>query len=110
MSETFLIDRIPAIKIFSDMLDETSNKRILRIIGAEKMGKSRLMREYRKLTLEKWMGNCALIDLRLTFQSYGDIVFQITQQTPNIEYTNFSDAQQQLSTTPKVAYIGQIAQ
>lgn len=102
MSETFLIDRIPAIKLFSDMLEGKSNNRILRIVGAGKMGKSRLLREYRKLTLEKKAGDCALIDLRSKFQNYGDIVFQITQQVPVVEFTNFSNVQQQLSSAPKV--------
>jgi hypothetical protein len=102
MSDTVLIDRIVAIQKFSEMLEGTSNKRILRIVGSEKMGKSRLLREYRKLVQEKWKGNCALIDLRSKFQSYGDIVFQVTQQISIIEYSNFSDIQQQLSSAPKV--------
>lgn len=102
MNETFLIDRISAIKLFSDMLDNTSNKRILRIIGAEKMGKSRLLREFKKLMKEKWEGDCALVDLRSKLQGYSDIIFQITQQISTIEYSNYIEVQQKFSPTPKV--------
>lgn len=102
MSETVLIDRVQAIKLFSEMLEGTKNIRVLRIIGAGKMGKSRLLREFRKLMREKWTGNCALIDLRSKFQSYGDIVFQISQQVSIVGYTNFLNTQQQLSSAPKV--------
>jgi hypothetical protein len=79
MSDTILLDRIPAIKMFTLML-EGNGMRVLRITSAEKMGKSRLLREFRKLCYEKWNGCCALIDLRSKFQSYSDIFFQLTQQ------------------------------
>lgn len=106
MSETLLIDRILAVQRFTEMLDSSNKKRILRIIGAENMGKSRLMREFRKLSHEKWKGNCALIDLRSKFQSYSDIVFQITQQIPSIEYDNFLETQQQILSSSKVEIKG----
>jgi hypothetical protein len=102
MSEIVLIDRLAAMAMFSGMLDGTSGNRLLRIIGAEKMGKSRLLREYRKMVQERWGGNCALIDLRSKFQTYSAIVFQVTQQTPNIRYAEFSEAQAQLFSAPKI--------
>ena len=77
MSETFLIDRVIAVQKFSDMLEGTSSKRILRIMGAEKMGKSRLLREYRRQSHERLDADCVLVDLKSSFQSYEDVIFQI---------------------------------
>ena len=101
MSETILIDRVAAIQKFTDLL-EGANIRVLRITGAEKMGKSRLLREYRKLSFENWDSHCALVDLRSKFQSYSDVVFQITQQISSLEFKNFSDVQFQIQSAPKV--------
>lgn len=95
MSETILIDRIAAIQKFTEMLEGT-NIRVLSITGAEKMGKSRLLREYRKLFFENWGSHCALVDLRSKFQSYSDVVFQITQQVSSLEFKNFSEVQLQI--------------
>ena len=83
MSDTILIDRVSVSKAFTLML-EGNGTRVLRITGAEKMGKSRLLREFRKLSSKNWDGCCVLIDLRSKFQSYSDIVFQITQQIPGL--------------------------
>ena len=101
MSDTILIDRVPAIKMFTFML-EGHGTRVLRITGAEKMGKSRLLREFRKLSSENWNSCCVLIDLRSKFQSYSDIVFQITQQIPGLEFNNFFETWQKIQSDPKV--------
>lgn len=102
MSEAILIDRVPAIQRFSDMIEGTSNKRILRIVGIENMGKSRLLREFQLMSDRKWKAHCALVDLRSKYQSYSDIVFQVVQQISSIEYKNFFDTQQRLLEGPKV--------
>ena len=105
MSEIILIDRLPAINKFMIMLEGSSNKRILQIKGIEKMGKSRLLREYRKLS-EKQKKHCALIDLRSQFQSCSDIIFQITQQLPFSSWNNFIETQNQLRSAAKVEIKG----
>jgi hypothetical protein len=108
MSETVLIDRVPALKKFVDMLAGTSSdRRILRIMGAEKMGKSRLLREFRKSSYELYNAHCALVDLRSKFQSYEDVLYQIVQQVTSIEFKSFTDLQNQMSSpTPKVEISG----
>jgi hypothetical protein len=102
MSETILIDRILAVQKFTDMLEGTSKKRILRIIGEGKMGKSRLLQEFGKLSREKWKAHCAFTDLHLNLQGYSNIVYEITLQIPVVEYINFSETRQQISSSPKV--------
>ncbi len=91
-----MIDRVPVLEKFSEMLYGTGKERVLRIIGTENMGKSRLLREFRLLSNKKEGVCCALVDLRSKYQDYSDIVFQITQQMHFIEYRHFSEVQQQL--------------
>jgi hypothetical protein len=102
MSETILIDRVPLVQQFSDMLESKTNKRMLRIIGLENMGKSRLLREFKLLTDVKSNARCALVDLRSRYQGYSDIIFQVTQQIPTIEYKEFFETQQKLSTSHQI--------
>ena len=79
MSDTTLIDRKPAVNHFVNMLDGTLHKRVLRITGSEKMGKSRLLREYYYISREQWRAQCTLSDLRSKLQSFDDTLFVTTQ-------------------------------
>lgn len=102
MSETILIDRIQAVQKFNNMLESSSTTRILRIIGEGKMGKSRLLQEFGKLSREKWNAHCAFINLRSKLQGYSKILFEIKVQIPVSDYANFLETQQQILSNPKV--------
>jgi len=106
MGDTILIDRIPAILKFSAMLEGNSGKRILRIIGTAKMGKSRLLREYKRLALEKEKAYCVLVDLKSKFQNYEDILFQVIRQLSWLEFKNYLGIQQQIIDSNKVEVKG----
>lgn len=102
MSETILIDRVQALEKFLELLEGKNNKRILRITGIQKMGKSRVLREYRRLTIEKQKSHCALVDLRSKFQNYSDVVFQITNQLPLLKWAFSTEVKNQFLSAPKL--------
>jgi len=93
MPDILLIDRKPAMNHFVNMLDGTSTKRVLRITGPEKMGKSRLLREYSRLSKEHWRAQCALSDLRSKLQGFDDILFNITQHIGSVYFPNYRATQ-----------------
>lgn len=80
MSDTVLIDRIPTLELFRAMLDGAQHERILRVTGTEKMGKTRLLREYRRIAEQDYHTRCALIDLRSKLQNHDDFLYAISQQ------------------------------
>jgi hypothetical protein len=102
MSEIILIDRKPVVQEFLNLLGSSKGKRILRITGAEKMGKSRLLREFRNISQESSNSHCTLVDLKSKFQNYGDVIFQITQQLTVLEFKNVVEVQQEMPSPAKI--------
>ncbi len=90
MSENLLIGRSLATDRFREMLAGSRRERILRVTGDEKMGKSRLMREYRHIAEEEFRAQSALIDLRsqLKKKNQGNVLDTVCQQ---IGLTSFLD-------------------
>jgi hypothetical protein len=80
MGDVQLIDRIEATDIFRAMLSRKSDYRILCITGSEKMGKSRLMREYMQLAEGEFNAHAALVDLRSSMLSYSDVLSRASEQ------------------------------
>jgi hypothetical protein len=101
MSDTTLIDRKPAIAMFMSMFDSAPNKRVLRVTGLEKMGKSRVLREYFRIAREQWRAQCTLSDLRSKLQSCDDILFSITEQIGAVYFPNYQ-AIQNNPVSPKI--------
>lgn len=103
MTDSFLIDRVPPISLFRDMLSGAQQLRILRILGEAKMGKSRLIREYRRIVIQEWNGHCALVDhYRSKLQSYDDILHTIVQQLGSQHFPNYQAVYNELVNQAKV--------
>lgn len=109
MSDSILVDRIEVINIFNSMVDAAQPAHVLRMTGSEKMGKSRLMREFRHIAEDQWHAKCALVDLRSTAQDYNDILFSITEQLGIEYFPNYKSVRENLSTQPRVE-VGRVNQ
>lgn len=98
MTDSFLIDRIPATSLFRDMLNGTQHIRILYITGEAKMGKSRLIREYQRIALHEKNGSCALVDHhRSKLHTYDDLLHTIVQQIGPKRFPKYKEVHDELS-------------
>lgn len=100
MSENLLIGRSLATDRFREMLAGSLRERILRVTGAEKMGKSRLMREYRHIAEEEFRAQSALIDLRSQLQkkNQGDVLHIVCQQIGPTSFPQYRTVRDEIST------------
>ena len=103
-----MIGRKPAVERFRQMLSGSLHERILRVSGAEKMGKSRLMREYRRIAINEFRAQCALIDLRpqLQKQNHGDVLEAISQQLGSTYFPKYRAVRDKISTQNTVQVRG----
>lgn len=104
MSDIILIDRVDVVKKFTEMINKANERKMLRVLGAEKMGKSRVIREFRRITSQNENMSYALVDLRSKYQNYCELMFQIVQQITEVEFRNFTEAQRQaiLDSKPEI--------
>lgn len=91
----FLIDRKRVVNSFRSLLSLESMKNILLITGEPKMGKSRLLQEFRKLALENDY-LISFIDLRAKHKSYSDILNSISNQIGEEYFENYKRISQEL--------------
>jgi hypothetical protein len=100
MTEQLLIDRIEAVGLFRALLDKKKSARIMRLTGTEKMGKSRMLREYRHIAEQEYHAHCALVDLRSKLLSHSDLLHVISQQVGPLPI--YGQTRNELSQKPKL--------
>jgi len=67
--ESQLMNCEPHVKIYRDMLRREVSERVLLIKGEAKMGKSNLLRVFRRIGEQEKQANCALVDIRTSVKS-----------------------------------------
>jgi hypothetical protein len=102
MPDTFLIDRHPAVALLHAMLTGQRPEHILRLTGEAKMGKSHLLRRYRRTAQHEHQARCALIDLRFHLQGYDDLMYAIAQQLGTEHFAHYQTAQDELVRRPQM--------
>lgn len=89
MSDSFLMDRETTVSIFRGMIEQKSSEHVFRIIGLEKMGKSRVLREFYNISKYEYHAFSALVDLRSKLQNFADLLFVICEQLGSDHFINF---------------------
>jgi hypothetical protein len=97
MRDTKLLDRHIPVVIFKKMLEGESQESILRLIGSEKMGKSRILREFYYISKNDYIASCALIDLRSKLQSYSELMYGVIEQLGHENFQRYISLQEQFS-------------
>ncbi|MEW5873062.1 MAG: hypothetical protein AB1894_27635 [Chloroflexota bacterium] len=95
MSDTQLMDRGATLDLFRSMLNRQRPERYLRLLGTQKMGKSRMLREFRQIARSELGAYCALIDLRTDSQNQVDHLFFMCQQIGAGRFTCFQSVHQE---------------
>lgn len=88
--DTILLDRITATQKFREILGKSIPANIFRVEGDEKMGKSRLLREFQKIAQEEFKADCVLIYLPSLIGENEDL-FQFITQKVNIDFSNYKN-------------------
>jgi hypothetical protein len=103
--DTIMMDRKDEIRLYRQILNRQVSKRVLLIKGGPKMGKSQLMREFRRIAQQERQFPCALVDIRTRGQSYRDVLKLIVQEVGYSYFRRYEEKAGQLSSrsaTPAV--------
>lgn len=104
--ESKLIDRLEAIDVFKIMISGSEKYRHLRLFGIQKMGKSRMLREYREIALREFNTDCAFIDLRLKTREPIDLLCVICDQIGIDNFPKFHEVYDNYLSQPVIKVEG----
>jgi len=109
--DTILMNGEEQVKLFRQVVNGDRSERVLLIQGAAKMGKSHLMREFRRISREERQMPCALVDITARGQDYRDALNLIVQEVGYRHFQRYEQkASQQSSTSPtQAANLGDMA-
>jgi hypothetical protein len=68
------MNRKGEVRLYRQMLGQEIPERVTLIEGVAKMGKSRLLREFRRIARQEYKVPCALVDIRTRGRNYRDIL------------------------------------
>lgn len=94
--EKVLMNRKSEVRLYRRMLNQEVRERILLIEGAPKMGKSRLLREFRWIARHEKRIPCALVDIRTRGRSFRDVL-QLIGREINYPLRRYEELARQLS-------------
>ncbi|MCO5195747.1 MAG: ATP-binding protein [Anaerolineae bacterium] len=97
-NEPYLIDRITAIELFDKMIARSVSWRVLRLTGSGKMGKSRLMREYR----HRSRTHTAVVELGEAFPDPVSVLAALRNQLRAFPFGHFVAAHDEYAQRPVV--------
>jgi hypothetical protein len=97
------IDTHEAIHFFCNLMKNSTQERILCLVGDGKMGKSHLLTHVFPLLAERdYQARCAILDLGYPFSTIPDVLSQICAQLGDPHFHDYYSAEQELMRHPKV--------